>query len=433
MRWRPVRRTVVALAEPEAGSAVTAELSAARDEVTARVRGLAERGALDAGNGDVLDGWLERLRASLRARIEVQRGTAVSVARAERGELGARVVEAERAALAAGNEADETERALDVLRDELFRSADVGSHDPERRRRLRPTGDRLEGLAEPWWNRTVLWVLLALAAAGDLATFYIVLAGTFREAGDVVVGFLTAAFTAASVGLMHCAGRALKSLRETRTGLGRPTIALLLLGWLGLGGVAAYFRSQVQTSTTTPGSIFDTDTAVEAAAAAQEQLLSAVLLAGLFLASGLLAFYVGYCEHHPRVASYRALRKRLVRQRKRQLRKAAAEERARQALLLNGDAEALAASRAEADRRHVDATVEELKELVRVLVAEHVGLPEATNGLTTGRDASGGRPQGGSSVGVPRPRGFGAVVLASAGDLSSNGHGPSRSNGEGTP
>lgn len=406
MNLRPTSRRRKLDPLPEQTMDVATELRPLRDEVAGRVTALAQRGAVDAGNGDVLDAWLDRQRTSWHARLEAERTAAVTAVQHRIGDVESQALDADLAAASAAQEVADTERAIDALAEEIFRPA--GDVTRERRRRPRPSSDRMEGLAVSPWGRLVLWVLLGLAATGDVVTFYVVLAGTFREAGDIVVIGLTAAFAAAAVGLMHVVGRALKNLRESQGGLGRPTIVMMVVGWLTLGAVAVFFRSQVATPTTAPGSLFD-DASAEVAAAAQEQLLSAVLLAGLFLASGLLAFYVGYSEHHPRVSSYRVLKRRLAKQQKRQRDTASSAVEGREALTLARSVEARASSRLTEGIAQVDATVDELKELVRVLVAEHMGLPEATNGLTTGRAADGLR----MAELVPGPRA----------ELLLNGHG----------
>ncbi|MGY1805036.1 hypothetical protein ACI78T_17275 [Blastococcus sp. SYSU D00922] len=428
-------------AAPYRSADVASELQALRDEVSSRVSALAQRGALDAGNGDVLDAWLERQRTAWHARLSAERTTTVAAVRGSMSDLESRALEADLAAKAADAEVQETERAVGRVTDGLFDDRGATSGQRERRRRPRPTSDPLEGLAISPWSRIVSYVLLGLAAVGDVVTFYAVLATTFRESGEIVVIGLTAAFAAASVGLMHSVGRALKNLREAQGGLGRPTIVMLVLGWLTLGAVAVFFRLRVSTPTTASESIFDD--ASGAAAAAQEQLLSAVLLGGLFLASGLLAFYVGYSEYHPKATSYRLLRKRLVAQQELQVAAATAATRARHELDFARDVEARADQRRTDGMEQVDATVDELKELVRVLVAEHMGVPEATNGLTTGRlakdhpavpPAVGDLPsprsgdEGAVHDTVPKPK---PVSLAGAADLpvkehaALNGHAPS--------
>ena len=51
-----------------------------------------------------------------------------------------------------------------------------------------------------------------------------------------------------------------------------------------------------------------------AAASGDDPLLSAILLAALYIGSGILAFWIGFSDHHPRMASYLRLRADLARQ-----------------------------------------------------------------------------------------------------------------------
>ncbi|SFO42615.1 hypothetical protein SAMN05660359_03373 [Geodermatophilus obscurus] len=354
----------------------------AHEDVRARVAQLASAGSLDAANGDVLDAWLEGTRRTRRADAEADRTRAAAAAEREVARLEAEVLAADQRLASATAEVAHTERVIGILEAQLLGPAEQPPVESrERRRRPRPTLDPLEGLVRRPWHSGIVIVLLLLAAAGDLATFYIVLATAYREAGPLIIGALTAAFAAASVGLMHGIGRAVKDLREARGGIGRVAIALMTAGWLVLGGVAFAFRLESEdggTGATGFGTATTTSTGTD-------PLLSAVLLAGLFLASGLLAYYAGFSEHHPRMKTYLALRKRLPEQGQAVATETRLLNEARQALdLARGDAER-AALRTRADIDRIDAEIDELKELVRVEVAAHLGLPEATTGLVTGR------------------------------------------------
>ena len=372
-----------------------------RDDVVAKVAALARAGSLDAGNGDVLDGWLGGLRTKRRAHVLAERTERVAAAQRDVVRLEAAAGVAEQRAESAAAELQHTERMIAVLEKRIVEPAEAEPGERrERRSRPRPTLDPLDGLVRPWFHRIVITVLVLLAAAGDLATFYVTLAGFFTDGGEAVIWLLTSAFAAASVGLMHGFGRALKDLREARGGIGRVALAFMFLGWLALGGVAVFFRWQQPAAASTAPAGFGTGDAV----VAHDPRLAAVLLAGLFVASGLLAFYSGFSEHHPRMATYLALRKRLPEQ---------WEEVARRTEVVGDLRQQLAHARDEIDRTDqwaedalatTDAEIAELEELVRVEVAGHLGLPEATNGLTTGRRSQ--DPPGPDPVepGIPAPR-----------------------------
>jgi hypothetical protein len=353
-----------------------------REDVRGRIAHLASAGSLDAANGDVLDAWLEGTRRTRHADVEAQRTRAAAAAEREIVRLDAEVLAADQRLRSAEAEVAHTQRMLDILEGQLFASAErppVSSR--ERRRRPRPTFDPLEGLVSTRRHDLFVNGLLALAALGDLATFYIVIAKAFREANEVIVVLLMLAFAAASVGLMHGIGRAVKELRQARGGLGRVAITLMAAGWLTLGVVACAFRLASEETAAVPAGF---GTAVTTTSGAG-RLLSALLLAGLYLASGLLAYYAGFSQYHPRMRTYLALRARLPKQREDVAFRARALNDARQSLdLARGDDER-AAGRTRADLARIDAEIDELKELVRVEVAGHLGLPEATTGLVTGR------------------------------------------------
>ncbi|MGY1792818.1 hypothetical protein ACI796_02390 [Geodermatophilus sp. SYSU D00525] len=362
------------------------------EDVRARVAQLAGSGSIDAANGDVLDAWLEGMRRTRRAEVDADRTRAEDAAQREVARLEAEIVVAGQRLESAQAEVAHTERMIGILETQLLGPAErepVESR--ERRRRPRPTLDPLEGLVRPWLHTLVITVLLLLAAAGDLATFYIVLATAYREAGELVIGALTLAFAAASVGLMHGIGRAVKELREARGGLGRVAIGLMAVGWLALGSVAFAFRLNADEAGTATGGFGTATTTGDGT----DPLLSAVLLAGLFLASGLLAYYAGFSEHHPRMRTYLALRKRLPQQRETAARRAHGLKTAQQALDLARADVGRAAHLAIDGIARVDAEIDELKELVRIEVAAHLGAPEATTGLVTGRAPA---------VTVPEPR-----------------------------
>ena len=270
----------------------------------------------------------------------------------------------------------------------------------DRRRRPRPSLDALEGLTPQRGWKFVSILLLALATAGDLASFYITLAGmTGQEAW--MVWLLTLALTAAAVGIMHVVGRTARNLREGQGGLGRPALVLMTIGWVVLGAAAFFVRTQVEgPSTSTGAPVFGVEAG--AAASGDDPLLSAILLAALYVGSGILAFYIGFSDHHPRMASYLRLRADLAIQ---QEQAAQAEETAIDAERRFETAKAeltRTTDRTAAAEASVDAEIAELKELVRIHVAGLLGEPAATNNLTTGRGTGTAvRPEGPRISAIP--------------------------------
>lgn len=387
----------------------------ARESVQRRVADLAAAGSLDGGNGDVLDGWLDSLRPQWLAHHAVDSTERTAVAAHLTGRYEAEAIAARQRADHAAAERDHTQRLVTLHERQLLEPSEGPVLATDRRRRPRPTVDRLEGLTDT--GRSGSWAkgLLLLAAAGDFAAFYVVLAGTVGE-NPAITFLLVAAFTATSVGLMHVVGQGCKNLREARGGLGRVAIAAMATGWAVLGAVACYVRTQAEPATAATTEVaFGADPAAATASGAAP-IISALLLAALFLASGLLAFSIGFSHHHPRMTAYRRLRATLVRQRESAV-EAEHEAIRTDRLWQNARAEeARAAERSSRAAASVDAELAELKELVRIQIAHHLGEPAATNLLTTGRGVgrrgsapggngggSGGTPAADGVVPAPRP------------------------------
>jgi hypothetical protein len=208
------------------------------------------------------------------------------------------------------------------------------------------------------------------------------LAGLLRE--DVLLTWvLVGSFTFASVAVLHAAGHTAKDIREGQRGLGRAWVALMVAAWAALGGIAFYVRTQyVPTVPAGAGTGFGADAAA-VVPAGPDPMLSALLLGGLYLASGVLAFWIGFSGHRPRMTSYRKLRADLVRRR--------AEAGAAERRVVSAEA-SLATARAEQARTaqrtaeasaSVDAEIAELKQLARIHLAGLLGQPAATNAVTT--------------------------------------------------
>jgi hypothetical protein len=377
----------------------------AQDLVRARVAELAQAGSLDAANGDVLDAWLNSLRAEWHAQCAAERTERVAAAEREVGRLEAESVAAKRRADTAAEELNRAQKFLTVAEKSILEPAEAHAGDKrERRRRPRATVDSLEGLERRWWHGLFLKFLVLMAAVGDVVTFNVTLSAFFTDSGPMVLWGLTLALAAASVGLMHTAGHALRNLREGRGGHGRPAVVALVFGWLVIGAVAVVFRIQVATPVTSQQSAFGTDTTAEAAVGAHDALLSAILLGGLFIGSGLLAFYAGFSEHHPRMKTYLSVRKQLPKKHESATRLALEAEIVRQSLEhVRGEADR-ARLRADDAMALADATIAQLKELVRVEISGHMGMPEATTGLIASRHPSRDDVSKTEPVAVPRPR-----------------------------
>ena len=163
---------------------------------------------------------------------------------------------------------------------------------------------------------------------------------------------------------------------------GRPS-----LSWCRAGSRSAAWRSTCGSTRSDPVTsstevAFGADPAT--VTTGPSPLLTAVLLAGLFVASGFLAFWIGY-SHHPRMKAYRHLRTQLVQQRA----SATAADQAAQAaegLLANArNEQQRARQRAAGAELSVNAEIAELKELARLHLAGLLGEPSSTNAVTTAR------------------------------------------------
>jgi hypothetical protein len=358
-----------------------------RDAVNKVVTELHGKGALDAGNPDVLDGWIDSLRPQWQAHSTMASTEHDAVAQLVVGDAEAAAAAARQRAWDARADVEHTQRLISAFEGALL--PDNGPEAPDRRHR-RPDLDRLDGLTEGRWPKVFRLLLMLAVGAGDLATFYLTLAVLFEQAEAWLIWVLVGSFTAASMTLMHAAGHTAKNIREGQGGLTRAAVAAMALAWAALGGVAFYVRLNSADPTSTTELAFGADPAT-AAVSGPSPVLSAILLAGLFVASGFLAFWIGF-SHHPRMTAYRALRAQLIDQRATAV---AAEQTAIAAerLLANARAEQVRAAQRAADAgRSIDAEITELKELARLHLAGLLGEPAATNAVTTGRGAGPAEP-----------------------------------------
>lgn len=353
---------------------------AARDAVHKAVTELHAKGALDAGNADVLDGWLDTLRGQWHAHAAIAATEHAAIAQQVLGESEAAAEDARQRAEAATAELGHTERLVTAYEQALLPGDAPDSAD---RRSRRPDLERLEGLTTSRWNSRLMLLLLPLVAAGDFVTFYMTLAGLLRE--DATLTYvLVGSFTFASVAVLHFAGHTAKDIREGQGGLGKAFVALMVLVWLTLGAIAFFVRTQYVPTSAAAATGFGADAAA-AAPTGPDPLLSALLLGALYLASGVLAFWIGWSGHRPRMASYQKLRAELAKWRS----AASAADRARIAaeqLLGNARMEQQRVAARSADAaRSVDAEIAELKELARIHLAGLIGQPASTNAVVTGR------------------------------------------------
>ncbi|MFL6098193.1 MAG: hypothetical protein ACJ71Y_22285, partial [Blastococcus sp.] len=263
----------------------------ARTGVNKAVTEMSRTGAVDAGNGDVLDPWLDSLRPQWIAHHVACRTDREAAATLAAGRYEAQATAARQRAVAAKAERANTQRLVDVFEQRLIEpQEDAALGHPDRRRRPRPFLDPLDGLTPQRGWRLVSFLLLMCAAAGDMASFSIAIAGMMDQS-LLVIWVLTVAVTAAALGVMHVVGRATRDLREGQGGLGRPALCLMTVAWVALGGAAFYVRLQGDQHVAASGPVFGGGSGN--VVGGEEALLQALLLGALFLASGVLAFYIG--------------------------------------------------------------------------------------------------------------------------------------------
>ncbi|WP_138758569.1 hypothetical protein [Modestobacter altitudinis] len=380
-----------------------------RDAVNKAVTELHANGALDAGNADALDGWIDTLRPQWHAHATMASTGHEAVTQQVLGDAEATAAAARQRATDARADVRHTERLIGAFEGALL--PDNGAEATERRQR-RPELDRLDGLTEGSWPKVLRFSLMLLVGAGDLATFYLTLAVLFGEAESWLVWALVGSFTTASIALMHAAGHTAKNIREGQGGLNKAAVAALVVAWAALGGVAFYVRlNSSEPAASTAEVAFGVDPAT--ASSGPSPLLTAVLLAGLFLASGVLAFWIGF-SHHPRMTSYRSLRSQLAVQRTVAI-EAEQAAIAAEHLLTNARAEQQRAAQRAADAvQSVDAEIVELKELARLHLAGLIGEPAATNAVTTGRGTGPTMPE-------PHPAPLATVLPREAADAVHHG------------
>src|SRR5687768_11411763 len=148
-------------------------IHAARDAVHKAVVEMNQRGALDAGNGDVLDAWIDSLRPQWIAHHIMESADGEAAAQLAVGEYEAAAAAARARAQAAKQRRAHTERLMSVFEQRLVVPNEAPRMDhPDRRRRRRPALDALDGLKPQRGWKVVSFLLLALATAGDLASFY---------------------------------------------------------------------------------------------------------------------------------------------------------------------------------------------------------------------------------------------------------------------
>ncbi|MGH3764851.1 MAG: hypothetical protein ACRDS0_09145 [Pseudonocardiaceae bacterium] len=154
----------------------------------------------------------------------------------------------------------------------------------------------------------LMWLFVLGAIIGDLAAFYVVLAGLFG-AQPVIILAGTIGFSAAAIGICHHIG---VGLRKRRSGDRVRSDGLLWAekaGWVALGGVA--FAARLRYGVPPAGISGSTNFGVLGSdSGADQDLIAALTFAGLYFVSGLVAMTTSFHTFNPAARAYlRASRK----------------------------------------------------------------------------------------------------------------------------
>lgn len=150
-----------------------------------------------------------------------------------------------------------------------------------------------------------VYEILALGAilAGDAVAFQQIIAVAMAQSSTRVTWALVGALSAAATVSMHLAGVSARRRQAGAHQAGLLWSCCLVLAWLGLGGMALWFRLANAAAHETPaasGGVFGT---TPVAGAATEIPLAALML-GLYLVGGITAYGIGYGMHNPARSAY---------------------------------------------------------------------------------------------------------------------------------
>lgn len=234
-----------------------------------------------------------------------------------------------------------------------FASWKDSAHDPE------PT---------PGGVTTVRWLLVLAGMAGDGLAFYFVI-NVVASADPVQATLYSGGFASVAIGLAHAIGTGLARIRWRDPKASRVLSVVCVVVWVALGAVS--FVVRLQQPSKAPAVFHQ-------AAVTGNPFTAALLFAALFLASGMLAVSTAYLGFNPlRMVIHR-------------LRWAVANEASSRAALLlaEQDVERYQAMREQEQgkwrvaRSQVEATMHELKNHARYLMAVGRAYPPTTEGLT---------------------------------------------------
>ncbi len=153
------------------------------------------------------------------------------------------------------------------------------------------------------FRRTVVVILMAVlfaAGVGDFVNAKTVFDLVFTQSGAVYAWALAISLTALAIIVTHAAGYVWREAQHHR-GL-RALSALMLAAWLAAGGLLAALRVVIgsTTGTATSGQAGNPLAGLQnAGGSAPHPLVVALVLAAVWVATGLVSFALGYLAHAP--------------------------------------------------------------------------------------------------------------------------------------
>lgn len=346
----------------------------AEDDVRAWVKDL--RGRFDAGSGATFDDRLDGVGIDWHKQDNDNHDAYLSA-------LGVRIADSKQlvADSKAAVEQAEEDRGLawqDYVATRLRLGGELPTGTPE------PTGEDMadgpnyrEPDLLPGRSRLepLMWLFVLGAVAGDIAAFYGVLARLFRTEPIFVIA-LALGFAAAAIGICHFVGI---GLQRRRSGERRRHDGLLwakIVAWLALGCAAFVTRLHFSADVTEIAGSTSFGSAIPVADIDQD-LLAALIFAGLYVVSGLLAMTVSFHTFNPAARAYRrALRN--LKEAAQNLRSAQAQQagQVEREKVVDKEQERALERRAAAYRR-TEADVVSLKIFARHRMAAELGDAEA--------------------------------------------------------
>lgn len=150
-----------------------------------------------------------------------------------------------------------------------------------------------------------VYEILALGAilAGDAVAFQQIIAVAMAQSSTRVTWVLVGALSAAATVSMHLAGVSARRRHAGAHHAGPLWSWCLVLAWLGLGGMALWFRLANAAAHEVPAAsdgVFGTAPVAGAATA----IPLAALMLGLYVVGGITAYGIGYGMHNPARSAY---------------------------------------------------------------------------------------------------------------------------------